>query len=274
MDSDTSAPNDPVTIVYNKDSNDDDDKKPAGKPVLNTQQKDLNTFKVKSNDPYEKFEYSLPFSRTLIKQFEQNVRSAELECGSKGFVTIAALRKYCLTDAWAQLDAKESKLVKCLTSEAFKDQEKGQAYNQIDANFILCYGLLLCSGTPREKAEVFYGVLQDGGLAVHKFISAQDKDLGPIFEKLCLLSTVHLFEFARDFTGVDCPYSDDDLRKVGEAHEGVREDKFLDEVYGNQSKLDNEPWLKGVSTKSSWIFDSKQLRQRVFEVAGVQQVKM
>ena len=109
---------------------------------------------------------------------------------------------------------------------------------------------------------------------MHKFISAQDKDLPPIFEKLCLLSTVHLFEFARDFTGVDCPYSDDDLRKLKDAHEGVREDKFLDEVYGNQSKLDNDPWLKGVSTKSSWVFDSKQLRQRVFEVAGVQQVKL
>ena len=59
---------------------------------------------------------------------------------------------------------------------------------------------------------------------------------------------------------MDCPYSESDLDKLREAHEGVREDKFLDEVYGTQSKLDNEPWLKGVSTKSSWIFDSKQLR--------------
>jgi len=57
------------------------------------------------------------------------VRSADLECGGKGFVTIAALRKYCLTDAWRQLDDNESKLVKILTSQAFKDEEKGQAYN-------------------------------------------------------------------------------------------------------------------------------------------------
>jgi len=109
---------------------------------------------------------------------------------------------------------------------------------------------------------------------VHKFISAQDKDLAPIFEKLCLLSTVHLIEFARDFTGVDCPYSQQDLNRLKEAHEAVREDKFLDEVYGHQSKLDNDPWLKGVSTKSSWIFDSKQLRQRVFEAAKIQQVRV
>ena len=57
------------------------------------------------------------------------MRSADLECGGKGFVTIAALRKYCLTDAWRQLDDNESKLVKILTSQAFKDEEKGQAYN-------------------------------------------------------------------------------------------------------------------------------------------------
>ena len=173
MDSDTTAAPEPITIVYNKNKDDDDDEnKPAPVAVVNTQQKDLNTFKVKSQDPYEKFEYSLPFSRTLIKQFEQNVRSADIDCGSNGYVTIAALRKFCVTQAWEQLDAADSKLVKCLTSEAFKDQEKGQAYNQIDTSFLMCYGVLLCSGTPREKAEVLYGILQEGGMAAHKFISA------------------------------------------------------------------------------------------------------
>jgi len=92
---------------------------------------------------------------------------------------------------------------------------------------------------------------------VHKYISAQDKDLAPIFEKLCLLSSVHLFEFARDFSGVECPYDEDVIEKLRQAHEDVREEKFLDEVFGHNSKLDNEPWLKGVSNKSSWIFDSK-----------------
>ena len=161
-----------------------------------------------------------------------------------------------------------------LTSEAFKDQEKGQAYNQIDANFLICYGLLLCSGDTKQKAEVFYGVLQEGGLAAHKFISARDKDLPPTFEKLCLLSTVHLFEFARDFNGIECPYSDEDLRKLKDAHSVVLDEKFLDVVYGPQSKLDNEPFLQGVEKKAAWVFDPKQLRMRVFEVAGVQQVKL
>ncbi len=67
MDSDTTAPSEPVTIVYNKDQDDEDENKPVAIPVVNTSQKDLNTYKIKSSDPYEKFEYSLPFSRTMIK---------------------------------------------------------------------------------------------------------------------------------------------------------------------------------------------------------------
>ena len=86
---------------------------------------------------------------------------------------------------------------------------------------------------------------------------------------MCLLSTVHLFEFARDFTGLDCPF-EDHFDKLREAHEDLREDRFLDEVYGeSQSKLDNEPWLEAVTKKSKWIFNSKDLRKAVFEQAKV-----
>jgi hypothetical protein len=36
MDSDTTAPSEPVTIVYNKDQDDEDEKKPVAIPVVNT----------------------------------------------------------------------------------------------------------------------------------------------------------------------------------------------------------------------------------------------
>jgi hypothetical protein len=55
---------------------------------------------------------------------------------------------------------------------------------------------------------------------------------------------------------VDCPY-EDHFDKIAEAHEGLREDVFLDDVYGVNSKLDNEAWLNGVTKKGQWIFDSK-----------------
>ena len=38
--------------------------------------------------PYEKFELSLPFARTLIKVFTWKVLKSEKECGGDGFVTI------------------------------------------------------------------------------------------------------------------------------------------------------------------------------------------
>lgn len=86
---------------------------------------------------------------------------------------------------------------------------------------------------------------------------------------MCLLSTVHLFEFARDFTGFECPF-ESDFDKLREAHEDLREDRFLDEVYGeSQSKLDNDAWLDAVTKKAKWIFNSKDLRKAVFDQAKV-----
>jgi len=184
-------------------------------------------------------------------------------------VTLDALNKVFTSPAWAQLTQNDSKLCKVLLSDAFKDAKKHQSGEQIDATFLMCYGIILCQGTPREKAEIFYAVLQDGGLTAHTFISAADKDLPDVFEKMCLLSTVHLFEWAKEFTGMDCPF-EDDFDKLRECHEDLREDRFLDEVYGqSQSKLDNDVWLKAICDKSKWIFISKEIRKAVFEQTKV-----
>lgn len=61
-----------------------------------------------------------------------------------------------------------------------------------------------------EKAKVLYGVLQDGGFEKQKFIAAEDKDLPDIFNKLCMLATVHLFEWAKDTNKApENPFEDD-----------------------------------------------------------------
>jgi len=44
---------------------------------------------------------------------------------------------------------------------------------------------------------------------------------------------------------------------------------FLDEVFGSNSKLANEPFLEGVAKKTPWLFNSSELRKRVFEAAEV-----
>lgn len=107
----------------------------------------------------------------------------------------------------------------------------------------------------------------------HKFISASDKDYEPIFEKLCQLATIKIFEFTRDFAGVAINYSQDDLSKLAAAHEDIREQVFLEEVYGHEAKLDNEEWLKKVVKTAKWVLNSKTLREKVFEQAKVKYSK-
>ena len=78
-------------------------------------------------------------------------------------------------------------------------------------------GLFHCAGKPRDKAIAFYNILQDGGLEKHKFISAQDKDLVPIFEKMCALASWELFEIAQQVGEVpELIYSDEECKSLKE----------------------------------------------------------
>ena len=125
-----------------------------------------------------------------------------------------------------------------------------------------------CGGTAKEKAEVLYGILQDGGLSAHTFITAGDKDMAPVFEKICLLSTVHLFNWAEDLNNDECPFIDN-FDALKSCHEDLREDVFLEAIYGADNKLDNEVWLKNIVEKAKWIFAAKEVRKQVFKQAEV-----
>lgn len=68
--------------------------------------KDLKAESLDGKDIYEKFEYGLPFYRTNVKVFMDQVKIANAACGGKdldGFVTIDALCKVFTSPAWAQL---------------------------------------------------------------------------------------------------------------------------------------------------------------------------
>lgn len=110
--------------------------------------KDLAAISLSGKDPYEKFELSLPFCRTLIKTYCAKVYEADRICGEKGFVTLDELRNQFNSPAWAAINDDDSKLTKVLLSAALKDPEVGHQPNQIDTKYLICYGLLLCGGTP------------------------------------------------------------------------------------------------------------------------------
>ena len=51
----------------------------------------------------------------------------------------------------------------------------------------------------------------------------------------------------------------------------VREDQFLEDMYGASSRLASEDWLKKICKEAKWVFDSKELRKRLFEAAEIEQ---
>ena len=69
---------------------------------------------------------------------------------------------------------------------------------QINPKNIIAWGLLTCVGTPNQKCQVLFNLLQENGGNQLKSISANDKDYKVHFRMLVLLSTVNLFEFAEE----------------------------------------------------------------------------
>lgn len=122
-------------------------------------------------------------------------------------MTLESLRIQFTSPAWKAIHDDDSKLVKILLSDAFKEEDSGREDGEICTIYLICIGLLHCGAKPYSKAEEFYNLLQEGGLTHHKWISATDKDMFPVIEKLCLLTTTHLFDWAEQLAGIDNIYA-------------------------------------------------------------------
>jgi hypothetical protein len=40
-------------------------------------------------------------------------------------------------------------------------------------------------------------------------------------------------------------------------------------VFGDDAKLDNDPWIDAMCKKGAWVFNSKDVRLEVFKAAGI-----
>jgi hypothetical protein len=219
-------------------------------------------------DELEAFELNLPFARTHINNFVEKVDEAEKAAGGNGSVTIDTLKAQFTTPAWGSLANQDSVLSKILLSDSFKNAEKGQAADQIDRDWLVCYGIIHCAGKPMDKAIAFYNILQEGGLDAHTNISAGDKDLIPVFKQMSDLLTIHAFAFAK-LGGISEKYSEDELSALGESHEIVREDQLLEDIYGASSRLENQEFLQKLCKDAVWVFSAKELRKRLLEAASL-----
>ena len=64
-------------------------------------------------------------------------------------------------------------------------------------------------------------------------------------------------------------YEDGELESMKETSEVLREDQYLEDVYGSNSRLSNDEWLTAMIQKAKWIFDSAELRKRILAEAGI-----
>ena len=100
----------------------------------------------------------------------------------------------------------------------------------------------------------------------HAQISANDKDFKPAFDKMCMLVTRDIHEMGVRTEAFASIYDDDDLKKLSEDEvlETVRDDQWLEDVYGVNSRLENTEWVQRVVKQGKWVFNAKELRDKVF----------
>ena len=79
-----------------------------------------------------------------------------------------------------------------------------------------------------------------------------------------------VFTAGAQIGGIETIYSDDDINALKDQIEALREDVFLEDVFGVQSRLENEEWLDAVSKKAVWIFNAGTVRKKLFELASVE----
>ena len=65
----------------------------------------------------------------------------------------------------------------------------------------------------------------------------------PFFDKLCGLACFELFTEAAAIGAVEQIYNDDDLESITFQVETVREDQYLEDVYGVSSRIENKVWM-------------------------------
>jgi len=72
-----------------------------------------------------------------------------------------------------------------------------------------------------------------------------------------------------EFAGIKCLYNEEEIEALKEAHEQIREDVFLDIIFGLKSKMHSQDWLKAVVKSGAFIFNQKSIREMVIDKASL-----
>ena len=225
---------------------------------------DLPWNPIAASNAFQGFEVSLPFHCTRIDAFEKRTRAVALDGG----VTIEQLRFALTAPEWKDLKEDDSRICEVLKHYVFYKEE-----GIIDLDTLLCFALLNCPGSGQQKANVLYNLLQEGGAGAEESISWADKDYTPIMNKVLSLASIDLARLCKDIDDVE-PMEDVLKREddISASFEQIREDIFIEFVYGNDSRLEAEKWKKIVASEkiADWLFNPQMVRALIFDKTGIQ----
>lgn len=169
------------------------------------------------------------------------------------------------------LDSEDSITSKLLKSKdfRFKTAEGEVVPDAIDIESLMYFGLLHCVKENQAAGQVFYQLLQQGGAQTHGWISADDKDNSAAFERLVYFATKMIMDAYGKFGGGVNKYTKEEMQQVKLAASELKDD-WIDEIFNVDCKLDALNWMQKASSPAcKWALEPKELRERVFEKAGL-----
>ena len=228
---------------------------------------------------YAQFEKQFPFYRMNINGFFHHIEKAQLkdmfgeEQGEEepekhdvAYVKMEQLQaEFKPFESWSALQDQESHLYKFLAAtckyegELKEGEEGGVVLHELKLKTL---GLMWCSGSKQERATQFYGMVQDFD---QDEIACSDKDFNEVFDYICYLMTDAVFEHEPATMGTEPneEVNEDSKEEAKEFANDLKEE-ILDIIYGMESRVKREEWIKGISGKASFVMDSKEIRKRLY----------
>ena len=218
---------------------------------------------------------SLPFNFITLGGLRKILYDLEEQDseGRLGYVLYSKMWKpFMVNSQWKEaLDSDDSVTSKLLKSKdfRFKNGEGEIVEDAVDIEALMYFGLLHCVREKQAAGQVFYQLLQQGGTTCHTWISADDKDSTAAFDRLVYFCTKMIMDAYGKFGGGVNKYTKEELQQVRGAIDELKE-QWIDGIFDVDSKLDARDWIeKAASTENKWALEPKELRERVFEKAGL-----
>lgn len=94
----------------------------------------------------------------------------------------------------------------------------------------------------------------------------------PTILKICKFSTIHLYEWMRDYKDEKkMPYDENKLKLIESSFDKVAQ-SWLKDVFGNAAGLKSKEFLEKATNEGKWLFKPNYLRKKIFGCAGIPDV--